>query len=442
MVPLPTYAELISVSLEIARKLLRKDGAIFVQIDHHEVGYLNVLMDEIFGAENKVQLISVKTASPAGFKTVNPGPIDVTEYILFYTKSKKDFKFKKQYVPVAYNSNYNLVLHRHKDVKKWTFSPIKDIVIKDAGFKDEKTAKKQYGNGWKVILQNMIEQYAFDHADDVISIRDPHKPTDAVKRLMEKSKSINYVLDYKREDGTTGYIYKGGALAFYSKKIQELDGEKTVTELLTDFWNHISWAGIAGEGGVRLKNGKKPEKLIKQILEMSTEPGDIILDYHAGSGTTCAVAHKMGRQYIGCEQLDYGDNDVVTRLKNVIEGDSTGISKAVKWKGGGSFICCEMKQLNNKYVKRIRDTKGAEDLNAIYDEIIQTPFVSHRVDTIDASAAQEDFNLLSVKDKKAVLMDLLDKNMLYVNLEDMEDSDFVISDDEKKFTTSFYRMEE
>ncbi len=74
--------------LEVARELLKPDGALFVQIDHHELGYLIALIDEIFGEENKVQIISIKVASPAGFKTVNPGPIDVTEYLLFYTKDQ------------------------------------------------------------------------------------------------------------------------------------------------------------------------------------------------------------------------------------------------------------------------------------------------------------------------------------------------------------------
>ena len=138
--------------LEIARKLLRNDGAIFVQIDHHELGYINVLMDEIFGEENKVQIISVKTASPAGFKTVNPGPIDVTEYILFYTKRKADFSFKKCYVPVGYNKNYNLVLTRNDDIKKWVFTPIKQAAILNAGFSSEKEAKKTI----RVILESNI----------------------------------------------------------------------------------------------------------------------------------------------------------------------------------------------------------------------------------------------------------------------------------------------
>lgn len=320
--------------LVYAKRLLRNDGAIFIQIDHHELGYINLLMDEIFGEENKVQIISVKTASPAGFKTVNPGPIDVTEYILFYTKKKSEFKFRKAYVPVGYNKNYNLVVTKNEDPKLWTFKSIKDAVIEEAGFASEKEAKAQYGSSWKVILEHLIEDYAFKNAENVVSVRDPHKPTETVKRLMAESKNVDYVLEYQREDGTSAYIYKGGALAFYSNKLQSIDGELTVTELLSDFWSHISWAGIANEGGVKLKNGKKPEKLLKQIFELATDPGDIVLDYHSGSGTTCAVAHKMGLNYIGCEQLDYGENDMVVRLQNVINGDSTGISKAVDWQGG------------------------------------------------------------------------------------------------------------
>lgn len=104
--------------LEVARMLLSDEGSIFVHIDHHELYYIGALLDSIFGVENKVQVISVKTATPAGFKTVNPGPIDVTEYILFYTKHKNSFNFKKAYVPVGYNVNYNLVLEKNEDILK------------------------------------------------------------------------------------------------------------------------------------------------------------------------------------------------------------------------------------------------------------------------------------------------------------------------------------
>ncbi len=425
--------------LLFAKRLLRNNGAIFIHIDHHELGYINVLMDEIFGIENKVQIISVKTASPAGFKTVNPGPIDVTEYILFYTKKKAEYKFKKGYVPVGYNKNYNLVVTKQDNVKEWTFKSLKDTVIEDAGFESEKDAKKQYGSSWKIILQHLMGDYAFNHAENVVSIRDPHKPTDTIKKLMAESKNEDYVFEYKREDGSSAYIYRGGALAFYSNKIQEIDGELAVTELLSDFWNHISWAGIAKEGGVKLKNGKKPEKLLKQIFELSTEPGDIVLDYHAGSGTTCAVAHKMGLQYIGCEQLDYGENDMVIRLKNVISGDATGVSKAVGWQGGGSFVCCNLAKQNQNFVDEIESATDDATISDIYSRIIASGFISYKVNPADIDFDGKEFKELSLDDKKRFLMELLDKNLLYVNYCDIDDEEFAISDDDKAFTRSFYK---
>lgn len=424
--------------LEIAHRLLRRDGAIFVQIDHHELAYTIALMDETFGRENKVQIISVKTASPAGFKTVNPGPIDVTEYVLFYTKNKSHFDFRKAYVPVEYNKNYNLVLERNNDLKKWKFVPIKEAVLKDAGFKSERDAKKTYGEAWSAIIKGMIAQYAYDHADNVVSVRDPHKPTQQLKDLMARSRSVEYPLSYEREDGTTAYVYKGGALAFYSSKMQMIDGVKTVTELLTDFWGHISWAGIAKEGGVKLKNGKKPERLIKQIFELSTSPGDLVLDYHLGSGTTAAVAHKMGLRYIGCEQLDYGENDAVARLRNVVEGDSTGISESIGWKGGGAFVYCELAKSNQVFVERIEKAKKDAELKKIWEEMFATGFISCKLDPAKFSPDDEEYIALPLKDKKRILMDLLDLNQLYVNYCDMEDKTFKISAADKAFTKSFY----
>lgn len=436
-----TWLTFMKNRLELAKRLLRSDGSIFVHIDHHELGYINVLMDEIFGIENKVQIIAVKTASPAGFKTVNPGPIDVTEYILFYTKNKPTFCFKKGYVPVGYNKNYNLVLTRSENLEDWKFTPIKEVVIKAAGFTSEREAKRKYGDAWKVILKHLIEEYAFNHAENIVSIRDPHKPTDTVKQLMKQSQSVDHVLEYRREDGTISYIYKGGALAFYSNKMRQIDGKLTVTELLSDFWSHISWAGIANEGGVKLKNGKKPEKLLKQIFDIATNPGDIILDYHLGSGTTCAVAHKMGLRYIGCEQLDYGQNDVVTRLQNVIKGDSTGISNAVNWQGGGSFVYCELAKQNQSLVEEIESAENDEELSDVRSRVLNSSFISYKVNPRVIDVAAEDYATLSFSDKKRFLMEILDKNLLYVNYCDIDDKEFGISNEDKAFTKSFYKEE-
>lgn len=426
--------------LQLALTFLSDEGAIYVHIDHHQLGYLNVLLDEVFGKENKVQVIAIKTASPAGFKTVNPGPIDVTEYILFYTKNKSKFEFKKGYVPVSYNSNYNLYLDKDDDVSKWIFTPLKVKVIRDAGFENEAEAKKKYGDLWSRIIEVMIEDFAYKNASNIVSVRDPHKPTEKLKELMTKSKNEDKVIEYQREDGSTMYLYKGGALAFYSNKIQELDGKKEVTELLTDFWNHISWAGIANEGGVKLKNGKKPEKLIKQIIELATNENDIVLDYHLGSGTTTAAAHKLKRQYIGIEQLNYDDNDSVIRMKNVIAGDATGISKAVNWKGGGEFVYLELKKYNQTFIEQIEEAKDTEILLQIWEQMKAKSFLNYNVDIKKQDEHLEEFKAFTIAKQKQHLCEILDKNQLYVNLSSLNDSDFACTEEEKKITKDFYQI--
>ena len=435
-----TWLTFMKNRLEVARELLKEDGAIFIHIDLHELAYISVLADSVFGIENRVQIISVKTATPAGFKTVNPGPIDVTEYILFYTKSKSTFNFKKGYVPVGYNVNYNLFIVNPNDkAEEWIFIPIKDALLEQMGFASEKEAKAKYGTLWKSISKELIQQFAFENASRVVSVRDPHKPTATVKELMARSRETDRVITMEREDAETSYFYRGGALAFYSNKLHVIDGELTVTELLTDFWSHISWAGIANEGGVKLKNGKKPEKLLKQIIELTTEKNDIVLDFFLGCGTTAAVAHKLERQYIGVEQLDYGNNDSVVRLNNVVRGDGTGVSKAVNWQGGGSFVYCELAKANQQFIEEIEAAETRDTLAAIWQHIQATGYLNYKINisTIDENAA--DFAELNLDDQKRFLMECLDKNMLYIPVSDMESEEYAISEEDKRLTKEFYK---
>lgn len=449
-----TWLTFMKNRLEIAQQLLKKDGAIFVHIDYKEISYLNVLMDEIFGRENLVQLISVKTASPAGFKTVNPGPIDVTEYILFYTKSKKDFKFKKQYVPIEYDDNYDkVIINIEEEPEKWILEPLRDIIYKENGIEigkspqaSAKNAENVWGEYWKAIRQQIMAKYALINAEKVVSIRDPHKPTDRLKVLLEKSKETRdkifiYGKTGKDEDaeGESGYVINGGSLSFYSNKVKVIDGIKTPTELLTDFWYDISWDGIGKEGGVKLKNGKKPEKLLKRIIEIATDnENDIIMDFHLGSGTTAAVAHKMKRRYIGIEQLDYGENGSVTRLKSVIDKDTTGISKSIKWQGGGSFVYADLKQYNQQYIDEIENAKDSKALIKLYEQMKEEAFL--RIEIDHQKWNNGEFEKLTLDEQKKLLCDCLDKNHLYVNLSEMADSYYKMSNDDITLNKKFYNI--
>jgi len=182
---------------------------------------------------------------------------------------------------------------------------------------------------------------------------------------------------------------------------------------------------------------------MQRILEMASQEGDIVMDFQLGSGTTAAVAHKMKRQYIGVEQLDYGKNDVVTRLQRVIKGDKTGISKDVKWPGGGDFVYCELMKYNEAFMERIEAAKTSKELVKIWKEMAEGSFLNWYVNPQMPEHAVKDFEAIGqeedgLKKQKRLLAELLDKNQLYVNLSEIDDPRFKVSDEDKALNKAFY----
>lgn len=182
----------------------------------------------------------------------------------------------------------------------------------------------------------------------------------------------------------------------------------------------------------------KPESVVAFFLKAVTKENDLVLDFFLGSGTTAAVAHKMGRKYIGVDQMDYIEDVAVERLKKVINGEKGGISQMVNWQGGGSFIYCELAKLNQNFVDVIEKATTDDELSKLYANILETDFISYKVNPKDIDTNSEDFIKLSIDDKKKLLMELLDKNQLYVNYCDIDDETYKISEEDKAFTKSFY----
>jgi adenine-specific DNA-methyltransferase len=239
------------------------------------------------------------------------------------------------------------------------------------------------------------------------------------------------------------YVYNGEGLIFlkdFSEIIELEDGSRAVAKLeaATNFIGDISWQGIAKEGGVTLPKGKKPEELLRRIIDWTTKPGELIMDFFLGVGTTAAVAHKMGRQYIGVEQLNEHIEKSLTRLKNVINGDQTGISKEVGWKGGGDFVYLELMKWNENFVEKIQEAKTKEELKNLWETMKEKAFLSYKVDvkTIDAHA--KEFEDLSIEDQKRFLLECLDKNHLYVNYSEIDDEEYEVSEEDKKINKNFY----
>ena len=184
--------------------------------------------------------------------------------------------------------------------------------------------------------------------------------------------------------------------------------------------------------------GQKPESLIKRIFEMATDKGDIVLDFHLGTGTSVATAHKMGLRYIGVEQLDSQIDIILKRMGRVFSGETAGISKATDWQGGGSFVYCELAKLNQNFVELIESATEDIELVGIWDDMLKSGFISCKINPSDIDLEDVVFTELSLDDKKRFLMEMLDKNQLYVNYCDMEDETFAVSEEDKAFTNSFY----
>lgn len=421
--------------LFIAKTLLSNDGSIFVSIDHNELAYMLVLLDEVFGKENFQNLITIKRGSVTGHKTINSGVVNLAEYIVVYTKNKKSWKPNRVFIERERNDRYNnFIINRSLDISKWSFCSLLDAFADKVGVKKTQL-RKHFGDEF----ENKIFEFIVENADAVIQFAypDENKVSEEARNLIKKSKvRSDKVYHLPREDEPDIYLINGQRILFYSDRLIEVDGRFVTGELLSDIWLDVLPNDLHNEGGVKLKKGKKPEKLLQRIFELGTNTGEIILDFVLVAASS-AVAHKMGRQYIGIEQLEYIEDKSVKRLVNTIQGDSTGISKSENWQGGGSFIYCELAQANHAYVDKIQEAKTPKDLQAIWKNMQDNAFLSYRIDpkTIDLNSA--DFTALKLEDQKRFLIEVMDKNMLYIPISEMDDETYGISDYDKKLNRQF-----
>jgi len=351
--------------LEVAKRLLSRDGNMFIHIDINQSHYLKVLVDEIFDEKNFVEEIIWAYGSPSGGRAATPKPVNIHDYILHYACNYNERKQNRVYIP--YSNKY---------IKDW---------FKYTDEDGRQYRRRQRGN---------------DENGDAIWIR----------QYLDESKGIplSTVWNDIQQVYADPRAYKAG--------------NKADVEVIKAF-----------------SGGQKPEALIQRIIEMSTDKGDIILDFHGGTGTTGATAHKMGRRYILCEQMDSQVSIMLERLQKVIAGEKAGISKAVNWQGGGSFVYCELARQNQTFVDEIEFAADEATISDIYGRIIVSGYISYKVNTADINLESDDFKELSLDDKKRFLMELLDKNLLYVNYCDIDDEEFAISDGDKVFTRSFYK---
>lgn len=206
----------------------------------------------------------------------------------------------------------------------------------------------------------------------------------------------------------------------YANPMAYKDGNKADVEVIKEF-----------------SGGQKPEKLLKRIIEMSTDEGDLVLDYHLGTGTTIATAHKLNRRYIGIEQMQSQIDIIISRMQKVLNGEKAGISKDVNWIGGGDFVYCELKENGQELVNYVLDA-NENSIDEIKEKIINDDRIISYITKNEIKKADKEFNNLSLEEKKKALITLIDKNKLYINYSDIDDMNYKVTEDEKSFTKSFY----
>ena len=208
---------------------------------------------------------------------------------------------------------------------------------------------------------------------------------------------------------------------------------------LTDVWTDIaSFQTIVNSPERTGFETQKPEKLIERLLSCSTNEGDLVLDFHLGSGTTCSVAHKMKLKYIGIEQMEDQLKIALERLPAVINSDQSGVSKALGWQGGGSFVYCELLEDAQVLVAEIQNADDTQ-INHIKSMVFKDDRIVPYITKQELINVDNSFEELSLEDKKKALISLIDKNKLYVNVSDMNDESIHISESDKQFTESFYK---
>jgi adenine-specific DNA-methyltransferase len=338
---------------EILYRLLAPDGLIWIHLDQGEVHYCRVLLDEIFrGARNFVSQVTYQRSGAAGVGQKG-FLVNTAEYLLVYRKGRKAItgaETSALSVPLdrAVMRRYNKVLvspGRRRLVRE---SPsvsngLPVRIYEHEGFEVRPFAPRDFQYHRAEAEADYVK-----HFDAIFRTVNPQTENTFQGDIITTMKAntlytVDYVPSRGRSKGraATRYYYGQHLCAWLKDTATIRDGHVMKSVRLTDVWTDIPKGDLASEGGVEFSRGKKPEYLLKRIIELSSRPGDWVLDPFGGSGTTGAVAHKMGRRWVMMESGEQCHTHISARLRTVIDGrDRTGVTKDADWKGGGGFRYC------------------------------------------------------------------------------------------------------
>lgn len=427
-----TWLTFMKNRIESAKSLMNSSGIFLVQCSFHQFAYLKVLMNDLF--EKHLCDFNIQVRHPDRTLTGDKEYNDVMEYILIYSNDpakkmpfKEEAKTTDEYttqINIKAGSNPETIQCDNKLVEIYKPDQYEVVAIPAS-----REGLKKISIRGSIREKNSSGRFFVKHLEKLKGyppetlFKVPDMGDDAVSHRYFYSAAIG------RKNG--GY-YQGMPTSSEVTKKQ-----------YSNFYNfEKEYNNVSKQGDVEFRNGKKPEELLKFLIEIFSDEGDLILDYHLGSGTTAATCHKLNRRYIGLEQIQNQIDLSITRLNNVINGDESGISKFddVNWKGGGEFVYLELMKYNQIFIEQIDSAKDTEAILKIWDEMKSKSFLNYNVDLQKQEEHLEEFKSLTLKEQKQHLVELLDKNQLYVNLTSINDKDFAVSVEEKKVTQDFYQL--
>ena len=336
------WLSLMRKRIQLLHELLSDDGTMFVHIDDAYLPYITILLDEVFGRHNRLYLITFKQGAATGHKAINPGCVTTTNFIIMVAKDKALWKPNRVYTKkTARDTRYTKFITNIQDpFSEWNIVTLAEAYASAKGL--------SLSDARKEIKENpkLMDDFVMSNAASVIRTARPDMKSvgkdiqEKIKESLEDSTNIYYL---HRENNPDMYFIKGERILFYKDKLREIDGELVTAEPLTTLWDDILSNNLHNEGGVSFPKGKKPEHLIKRVLEIASNEQEWFLDSFLGSGTSIAVAHKMNRKYIGIEMGEQAYTHCKKRLDALVSGeDSSGITKAVNWQGGGGYHFYEL----------------------------------------------------------------------------------------------------
>ena len=413
---LSTWLTFMKDRLKAAKDLLANDGVILCHISEDGFHWLKVLMEEIFKVENFIETFVWKnTDNPDALSNKSRASI---EYVICFEKSKDS---SRSYKGKETENGDAPLLNTGNSVHELVF-PVGTIRfnIPDGIYPKGKPDRVKILND--VFVKNGINA-------NVVHLKGEFKwgatmLEDEIKKgTYFLVKSNKFSIRFQRKEGTTMAPEKFIEDQYLSKAIGVGTNEDASTHLKNM--------------GINFTNSK-PESIVAFFLHAITKESDLVLDFFLGSGTTCAVAHKMKRRYIGVDQMDYIQTETLKRMQKVIAGEQGGVSKAVGWQGGGSFVYCELAKANDKFADEIEQAETSEQLKDIWGRMKATDYLNYKVDIKEVDANAESFDGLSLEDQKRFLIECLDKNLLYVPLSDIDSDEYGVTDEDKRLSREFY----